>query len=232
MPIKIIIADDHALLRQGIRNVLELEEDLLVIGEAGDGEQAVEKTVELMPDILLLDINMPKFNGLEVIRKVNEQAKAVKIIVLTMHDDENYVMEVIKAGAVGYLLKDIEAGMLVTAIRTVYDGESFIYPTLAKKLFGQINRQHEQSLEAARTLERQKEDKEERDDKEERLSYREIEVLVMVCKGLSNQEAAKQLFLSEKTVKNHLTNIFRKIGVTDRTQAVLYAIKNKIVVLE
>ena len=232
MPIKIIIADDHALLRQGIRNVLELEEDLLVIGEAGDGEQAVEKTVELIPDILLLDINMPKFNGLEVIRKVNEQAKAVKIVVLTMHDDENYVMEVIKAGAVGYLLKDIEAGMLVTAIRTVYDGESFIYPTLAKKLFGQINRQHEQSLEAARTLERQKEDKEERDDKEERLSYREIEVLVMVCKGLSNQEAAKQLFLSEKTVKNHLTNIFRKIGVTDRTQAVLYAIKNKIVVLE
>lgn len=232
MPIKIIIADDHALLRQGIRNVLELEEDLLVIGEAGDGEQAVEKTVELMPDILLLDINMPKFNGLEVIRKVSEQAKAVKIIVLTMHDDENYVMEVIKAGAVGYLLKDIEAGMLVTAIRTVYDGESFIYPTLAKKLFGQINRQHEKTLEAARTLERQKDDKEEREEKEERLSYREVEVLVMVCKGLSNQEAAKQLFLSEKTVKNHLTNIFRKIGVTDRTQAVLYAIKNKIVVLE
>ena len=232
MPIKIIIADDHALLRQGIRNVLELEEDLLVIGEAGDGEQAVQKTVELMPDILLLDINMPKFNGLEVIRKINEQVKQVKIVVLTMHDDENYVMEVIKAGAVGYLLKDIEAGMLVTAIRTVYDGESYIYPTLAKKLFGQINRQHEQTLEAAKTLERQKEEKEEGEDKEERLSYREIEVLVMVCKGLSNQEAAKQLFLSEKTVKNHLTNIFRKIGVNDRTQAVLYAIKNKIVILD
>lgn len=232
MPIKIMIADDHALLRQGIRNVLELEDDLLVIGEAGDGEQAVEKTVELMPDILLLDINMPKFSGLEVIRKINEQVKSVKIIVLTMHDDENYVMEVIKAGAVGYLLKDIEAGMLVTAIRTVYEGESFIYPTLAKKLFGQISREHEQSQEAARKLEKQKEEKEDRDDKEERLSYREIEVLVMVCKGLSNQEAAKQLFLSEKTVKNHLTNIFRKIGVNDRTQAVLYAIKNKIVNLD
>lgn len=232
MPIKIMIADDHALLRQGIRNVLELEDDLLVIGEAGDGEQAVEKTVELMPDILLLDINMPKFTGLEVIRKINEQIKTVKIIVLTMHDDENYVMEVIKAGAVGYLLKDIEAGMLVTAIRTVYEGESFIYPTLAKKLFGQISRQHEESKEAARKREEQKDEKEDRDDKEERLSCREIEVLVMVCKGLSNQEAAKQLFLSEKTVKNHLTNIFRKIGVNDRTQAVLYAIKNKIVKLD
>jgi len=226
VPIKIIIADDHTLLRQGIRNVLELEEDLLVIGEAGDGEQAVQKTVELMPDILLLDINMPKMNGLEVIRSINGQEKKVKIIVLTMHDDENYVMEVIKAGAVGYLLKDIEAGMLVKAIRTVYDGESFIYPTLAKKLFGQINRQHEQTLEAAKVMAQHK------DDKEEKLSYREVEVLVMVCKGLSNQEVAKSLFLSEKTVKNHLTNIFRKIGVTDRTQAVLYAIKNKIVILE
>lgn len=229
MPIKIIIADDHTLLRQGIRNVLELEEDLLVIGEASDGEQAVQRTLELLPDILLLDINMPKMNGLEVIRRINEQDTKVRIIVLTMHDDENYVMEVIKSGAVGYLLKDIEAGMLVKAIRTVYDGESFIYPTLAKKLFGEINRQHTQTLEAARLAEQQRED---RDDKEERLSYREIEVLVMVCKGLSNQEAAKQLFLSEKTVKNHLTNIFRKIGVTDRTQAVLYAIKNKIVVIE
>lgn len=226
MPIKIIIADDHTLLRQGIRNVLELEEDLLVIGEAGDGAQAVEKTLELLPDILLLDINMPKMNGLEVIRKINGRERKIKIIVLTMHDDENYVMEVIKAGAVGYLLKDIEAGMLVKAIRTVYDGESFIYPTLAKKLFGEINRQHEKTLEIAKIAQYQ------RDEKEERLSEREIEVLSMVCKGLSNQEAARKLFLSEKTVKNHLTNIFRKIGVTDRTQAVLYAIKNKIIVIE
>jgi len=223
MPIKIVIADDHALLRQGIRNVLELEDDLQVIGEAGDGEEAVEKAVTLAPDILLLDINMPKINGLEVIKQVSEQQKKVRIIVLTMHDDENYVIEVIKAGAVGYLLKDIEPGMLVKAIRTVHDGESFIYPSLAKKLFGEINRQHVRNLEAAKMVERSK---------EERLSYRELEVLEMVCKGLSNHEVAKNLFLSEKTVKNHLTNIFRKIGVTDRTQAVLYAIKNKIVTIE
>ena len=223
MPIKIIIADDHALLRQGIRNVLELEQDLQVIGEAGDGEQAVEQAALLVPDILLLDINMPKMNGLEVIRRVNVQPGRVRIIVLTMHDDENYVLEVIKAGAVGYLLKDIEPGMLVKAIRTVHEGESFIYPSLAKKLFGEINRQHVKNQEAARVIERTR---------EERLTYREIEVLEMVCKGMSNQDVAKKLFLSEKTVKNHLTNVFRKIGVTDRTQAVLYAIKNKIVVID
>lgn len=223
MPIKIIIADDHVLLRQGIRNVLELEEDLKVIGEAGDGEQAVQQVALLLPDILLLDINMPKMNGLEVIRRVIEQQGTVRIIVLTMHDDENYVLEVIKAGAVGYLLKDIEPGMLVKAIRAVHEGESFIYPSLAKKLFGEINRQHIRNQEAAKVYERTK---------EERLTYREIEVLEMVCKGMSNQDVAKKLFLSEKTVKNHLTNVFRKINVTDRTQAVLYAIKNKIVIID
>ena len=223
VPIKIIIADDHALLRQGIRNVLELEEDLIVIGEAGDGEQAVQQAAELMPDILLLDINMPKMNGLAVIKRVVEQQSKVRIIVLTIHDDENYVIEVIKAGAVGYLLKDIEPGMLVKAIRIVHEGESFIYPTLAKKLFGEISRQHTKHLENIKIGERPK---------EERLSYREIEVLEMVCKGFSNQEVAKHLFLSEKTVKNHLTNVFRKIGVADRTQAVLYAIKNKIVIVD
>ena len=223
MPIKIIIADDHALLRQGIRNVLELEEDLIVIGEAGDGEQAVQQAAELMPDILLLDINMPKMNGLAVIKRVVEQQSKVRIIVLTIHDDENYEIEVIKAGAVGYLLKDIEPGMLVKAIRIVHEGESFIYPTLAKKLFGEISRQHTKHLENIKIAERPK---------EERLSYREIEVLEMVCKGFSNQEVAKHLFLSEKTVKNHLTNVFRKIGVADRTQAVLYAIKNKIVIVD
>ena len=223
MPILIMIADDHVLLRQGIRNVLELEPDFQVIGEAGDGEQAVERAISLEPDILLLDINMPKLNGLEVIREITARQPKIRIIVLTIHDDENYVIEVVKAGAAGYLLKDIGPGMLVTAIRTVYDGESFIYPTLAKKLFGEINRQQEKKVELARALERPK---------EERLTYREIEVLQLVCQGLSNHELAKSLFLSEKTVKNHLTNIFRKIGVTDRTQAVLYAIKHKIVSID
>jgi two-component system response regulator DegU len=221
--IKIMIADDHVLLRQGIRNVLELEEDFQVIGEAGDGEQTIAKAIILAPDILLLDINMPRFNGLEVIKKIYEQQQNIKIIVLTMHDDENYVIEVVKAGAVGYLLKDIEPGMLVTAIRTVYAGESFIYPTLAKKLFNELSRQQEKTATVANSAVKRR---------EEGLTYRELEVLQRVCLGLSNQDLAKSLFLSEKTVKNHLTSIFRKIGVNDRTQAVLYAIKHKIVTLE
>lgn len=224
MSIKLLIADDHALLRQGIKNVLSLEPDLDVIGEAADGEETVKKAAELVPDIVLLDINMPRGNGLEVTRKLSSSYPHIKCIVLTIHDDENYVLEVIKAGAAGYLLKDVEPSMLIKAIRAVYEGESFIYPTLAKKLFGELTRREEEKKhESSDMLKRRK---------EERLTYREIEVLQLVSQGMSNQEMAQKLFLSEKTVKNHLTNIFRKINVTDRTQAVLYAIKHKIVSIE
>jgi len=224
MSIRILIADDHVLLRQGIRNVLEFEEDFDIVAEAGDGEEAVKKAGEFLPDIALLDINMPKLNGLEVTQRIRHSFPSVKVIILTIHDDQSYVVEVVKAGAVGYLLKDVEPGMLIKAIRTVYDGESFIYPTLAKKLFGEITR-----LEGER---RQGSVNFFQNGRDERLTLRELEVLQFVAKGLSNQEIAGQLFLSEKTVKNHLTNIFRKIDVNDRTQAVLYAIKNKLVMLD
>lgn len=224
MPIRILIADDHALLRQGIKNVLSFEKDLEVIGEAADGEEAVRKAAELTPDIVLLDINMPRGNGLEVTRQLAVSHPAIRCVILTIHDDENYVLEVIKAGAAGYLLKDVEPSMLIKAIRAVYEGESFIYPTLAKKLFGELSRREEEKRhEAAAMLKRRT---------EERLTYREVEVLQLVAQGLSNHEMAQKLFLSEKTVKNHLTNIFRKINVTDRTQAVLYAIRHKIVNIE
>ena len=223
MPIRIVIADDHALLRQGIKNVLSLEPDFDVIGEAADGAEAIYKVDNLKPDILLLDVNMPRLNGLEVTKQLKQASATVKVIILTMHDDESYVLEVIKSGAVGYLLKDIEPGMLVKAIRIVFAGQSFIYPTLAQRLFGELSRQEEKRLEVPQMLERRK---------EERLTYREVEVLQLIGQGMSNQEIAKKLYLSEKTVKNHLTNIFRKINVVDRTQAVLYAIKHKIVVLD
>lgn len=224
MSIRILIADDHVLLRQGIRNVLELESDFEIVAEAGDGEDAVNKVQEVPVDIALIDINMPKLNGIEVTKRIRLSRPLVKVVVLTMHDDESYVVEVVKAGAAGYLLKDIDPGMLIKAIRTIYSGESFIYPTLAKKLFGEISRLEEKAKQGtASILQRGRNDG---------LTMREIEVLQLIAKGLSNQEIANQLFLSEKTVKNHLTNIFRKLDVADRTQAVVYSIKNKIVVLD
>ncbi len=224
MPIKILIADDHALLRKGIKNVLELEEDLRVVAETGDGEETIKRSLELEPDIILLDINMPRLNGLEATRRICAEKPFLKVIILSIHDDENYVLEVIKAGAAGYLLKDVEPRMLVNAIHKVHEGESFIYPTLAKRLFGELSRRSEHLRnQVTERLDKRR---------EERLTYREMEVLQLVGQGMSNNEIAKKLYLSEKTVKNHLTNIFRKINVTDRTQAVLYALKHKIVLLD
>lgn len=219
MPIRILIADDHALLRQGIKNVIDLEEDLVIVGEAADGEETIAKTKALQPDLLLLDLNMPKVKGIDVIKIVKEALPALKVLVLTIHDDENYLLEVIKYGASGYVLKDIEPRMLIQAIRAVHTGESFIYPTLTKKLITEVKRS--QSMERAR-----------RRGRDNRLTYREMEVLQLIAKGMSNMEIAGQLFLSEKTVKNHLTSIFRKLNVSDRTQAALYAVKHKFVSLD
>lgn len=221
MSINIVIADDHMLLRQGIKNVLELEPDMRVVGEASDGEETMVMAQEKKPDIILLDMNMPKLNGLEVTKLLMLSPSRSKVIVLTINDDENYVLELIKAGASGYLLKDIESGMLVRAIRTVYGGEPFIYPELAKRLFGELGEQSDDVQNEC--------DKLQPSCKQQKLTFREIDVVELVCQGMSNQQIAQKLFLSEKTVKNHLTNIFRKLNVNDRTQTVLYAIKNKIV---
>lgn len=223
MATRILIADDHPLLRQGIRNFLSLEPDFLVVGEAVDGEDTVRQTKELQPDVLLLDINMPKANGLQVAQILREAAPKVRILALTIHDDENYMMEMIRNGAAGYILKDIEPSAMAQAIRRVAAGESYVEPSLTKKLFKEITRRDDPKPPMRQHL---------RGHDPDRLSVREVEVMQLVARGMSNAEIAKTLFLSEKTVKNHLTNIFRKIQVTDRTQAVLYAIKHKIVSVE
>ena len=222
MPIRILIADDHPLLRQGIRNFLSLEPDFEIVGEAADGEEAVARAAALLPDVLLLDINMPKANGIEVASRLKESHPEIRILALTIHDDENYMMKMIQSGAAGYLLKDVEPSMMVQAIRRVHAGESFVEPSLTKKLFSGINSREAQksAIQPPGTVESDK------------LSAREIEVLRLIGKGMSNAEIARELFLSEKTVKNHLTNIFRKIQVSDRTQAVLFAIRHKIVLIE
>ena len=222
MPIRILIADDHALLRQGIRNFLSLESDFEIIGEAADGEETIRRASELRPDILLLDINMPKGNGIEVATRLRETHPEIRILALTIHDDENYMMKMIQSGAAGYLLKDVEPSMMVQAIRRVHAGESFVEPSLTAKLFrGITDREAQKPAPQAPGM-----------SESDKLSAREIEVLRLIGRGMSNAEIARELYLSEKTVKNHLTNIFRKFQVSDRTQAVLFAIKHKIVLIE
>lgn len=223
MKIRVLIADDHLLLRQGIRKVLELEPDFEVVDEAMNGQEALSKTLILEPDILLLDLNMPMLNGVEVARQLKSAKAKTKIIVLTMHDDDNYVIELLRSGAAGYLLKDVEPSILIKAIRMVKNGESFIYPEAAESLFGVTQCSGNIGAQAEQIW---------RERRSERLTARELDVLRCIAQGFSNQDIAKTLFVSEKTVKNHLTNIFRKINVNDRTQALLYVLKNKIMTLE
>jgi two-component system, NarL family, response regulator DegU len=218
--IKLIIADDHTLLRQGIRNVLELESDLEIIAEACDGEDAIRKIDSHRPDVVLLDLNMPKRNGIEVARWVKKTHPEIQIVILTIHEDENYMFEVIRAGALGYLLKEVEPKMLVKAIHLVAAGQSFIYPTLTGRLVGEFTRLADAANEYHQRYLRPHPDQ---------LTVREMDILQLLVGGLSNQEIATRLYLSEKTIKNHLTSVFRKFGVNDRTQAALYALKHKLI---
>ena len=223
MAIKILIADDHALLRQGIKRVLNFEEDLEVVGEAEDGQETLARTLVLQPDILLLDLNMPGLSGLEVTRQLQAAKSRTKIIVLTIHDSDNYVLELLKNGALGYLLKDVEPTMLIKAIHVVNEGNAFVYPKLAERIFGGLNESDDVNEKAREMW---------RESRSDRLTAREMDVLSCIAKGFSNQDIAQALFVSEKTVKNHLTNIFRKLSVNDRTQALIYVLKHKIMTLD
>lgn len=223
MAIKILIADDHALLRQGIKRVLNFEDDLEVIGEAEEGQEALGRTLMLQPDILLLDLNMPGLSGLEVAKQLKQAGCETKIIALTIHDSDNYVLEMLKNGALGYLLKDVEPNVLIKAIHVVNEGNAFVYPKLAERLFGSIALTDDVETRAREML---------LESRGERLTSREMDVLECIAKGFSNQDISKALGLSEKTVKNHLTSIFHKLKVNDRTQALVYVLKNKIISLD
>ena len=223
MAIKILIADDHALLRQGIKRVLNFEDDLEVIGEAEDGQEALARTLIMQPDVLLLDLNMPGLSGLEVAKKLKQADCKTRIIALTIHDSDNYVLELLKNGALGYLLKDVEPAVLVKAIHVVNDGNAFVYPMLAERLFGSVAISDNVESKAKEILD---------ESRGERLTAREMDVLECIAKGFSNNDISKALGLSEKTVKNHLTSIFHKLKVNDRTQALVYVLKNKIISLD
>ena len=216
--IKVLIVDDHPLLRQGLTRLLELEQDIKVVGQAENGEEALAVVEKLQPDVILLDINMPGMNGIETTRILREQYPNVHVLALTIHDDESYVSEMIRSGAQGYLLKDAEPSRVIQAIRRVFSGESVYPSSLMEKV---MEHYHQMEVEYGKiqntaTLE------------ELQLTARELEVLQCIVEGMSNKEIAGTLFISEKTVKNHITNLLRKLEVEDRTQAAVYAVSRGI----
>ena len=210
--ITVLIADDHSLLRQGLKQILGLEKDIDVIGQAADGEEVLQKVQELHPDVILLDINMPKLNGIETLRKLKDRGISSKVIMLTIHDEREYLYETINIGADGYVLKDSDSDSLVKAIKTVYSGETYIQPNLSSMFV--------KNSDGNDIFNQEK--------KKNKLTRREYEVLTVIAEGLNNRDIAERLFISEKTVKNHVSNIFKKIEVSDRVQAAIYAYKNNI----
>lgn len=206
MGINIVIADDHQMVRQGIKQIIELHGDIKVIGEASNGEETVKLITDLQPDLSLVDINMPILNGIEVLKTLRDKNISCKVIMLTLHTEREYLIEAVKLGAVGYVLKDADSDVLIDAIKKVHAGESYIPANLVTELIKDYNSPSH------------------KDDNE--LTERETEVLRAIAEGMSNKEIAGKLFISEKTVKNHISNIFRKLDINDRTQAAIYAIKH------
>ncbi|MBS7527340.1 response regulator transcription factor [Fusibacter paucivorans] len=210
--VKLVIADDHVLIREGIKKLLELEDSLEILGLASDGNEAIELVETLKPDVILLDINMPHLSGIEALKIIKSEYPATKVIMLTIHEDAEYLIETVNIGAEGYVLKDADVSSLVKAILKVNGGDIYIHPTLSGILIKEYKKKDQQQEEINNSS----------------LTRREYEVIKLISKGYNNKEIATELFISEKTVKNHVSNIFKKIKVTDRTQAALYAIKNNI----
>ena len=213
MSIKVMLTDDHALMREGIKHLLEFDGSIEVIEEASDGIECLQKLEKIHPDILLLDINMPEMNGIEVLEELKRREDPLKVLILTVHSEVEYLVKAVDIGANGYILKDSGSSELKQAINVIMSGESYIQPSLLPALNSRlINRDVDQ-------------------DKLQTLTKREFEVLTQVAGGMFNKEIAVNLNISERTVKNHISNIFRKIDVSDRTQAAVFAIRNNIVKL-
>ena len=214
MPINVVIVDDHKMVREGIRQLLEFDGKIKVVGEAGNGLECLDFLEKNeLPDVLLLDINMPEMNGLEVLQNIRKRKKEVRVIILTVHNEVEYLLKAMDMNVDGYILKDSEYEVLKNAIYTVCEGETYVQPELIPVLNSRmINRDLDK-------------------EKLKSLTKREIEVLKAISAGLLNKEIATNLGISERTVKNHISNIFKKIDVADRTQAAVFAIKNNIVKL-
>ena len=211
MSTNVMITDDHVLIREGLKKLLEYDGSVKVVSEAGNGKECLEKCKDIIPDILLLDINMPELNGLETLKIIRKRKLPIKVLILTVHNEVEYLLNAIDIGIEGYILKDSEYAELKKAISTIMYGESYIQPSLIPYLNNYLIK---------RDLDK---------DKLDSLTKREVQVLIKVTEGNFNKDIATKLNISERTVKNHLSSIFKKIDVNDRTQAAVFAIKNNLI---
>jgi DNA-binding NarL/FixJ family response regulator len=214
--LRVMVVDDHALFRRGLQTILEQEPDLELVGEASDGAEAVEKAQELMPDVLLMDVRMPKRSGIEATTQIKDLLPHAKILMLTISDEEADLYDAIKAGASGYLLKEIPIEEVADAIRSVWAGQSRISPSMASKLLSEFSAIAKGGGDRPQVP-------------TPKLTDREMEVLQLVAKGLNNRDIAKQLYISENTVKNHIRNILEKLHLHSRMEAVVYAVREKMI---
>ena len=210
--IRVLIVDDHAVVREGLRTFLELQDGIEVVGEAADGGEAIERAVTLAPDVVLMDLVMPKVDGVQAMRALHQRAPRTRVIVLTSFLDDERLMPAVQAGAAGYLLKDVEPAELARAVRTAHAGEALIDPTVAARLLGALTGPRPHAPPDG-----------------DQLTNREHEVLELIAAGRSNKRIALELGIAEKTVKTHVGHVLAKLGVTDRTQAALLAVQQGLV---
>ncbi len=206
-----MITDDHKMLREGIKQLLEFDSDIVVIEQASDGKETLSKVFDVKPDVLLLDINLPDTTGVQILKEIKRRTKKIKVLILTVHNETEYLMECLDAGAEGYILKDSDSSELIEAIKVVYDGEKYIQPNLIPALNARLV-QKDTEYDMVREL-----------------TKREKQILISIAGGKSNQDIGTELNISERTVKNHITSLFKKIGVKDRTQAAVFAIRNNLI---